>query len=205
MKSYGLSEILNLYTIGKFPMSEHRNSDGFAIIEPEKRGIIPLDALHISRSLAKYMRQGDFHYTINHSFSAVIEACTRPRPEHPETWISESLQLVYEHFNEAGFAHSLEVWDGPNPHKAKLQGGLYGIALGGAFFGESMFSHERNGSKMALVYLVRHLNERNFALLDTQYSTDHLETMGGIEITQDEYLKRLAPALEIKTSFVDVI
>ena len=202
MKSYGLSDILNLYTVGKFPMSDHREAQGFSIVEPDMRGIIPLNGLHISRSLSKYMQRGDFHYTLNHSFNAVIEACARPRINHPETWISESLQLVYEHFHEAGFAHSLEVWDGPNPHSASLVGGLYGIALGGAFFGESMFSNAKNGSKLALVYLVEHLNAQGFKLLDTQYSTDHLESMGGIEITQEDYLKKLEPALKTKAQFI---
>lgn len=201
MKSFGLSDILDLYTKGQFPMSDHREAEGFSVVEPTMRGIIPLDGLHISRSLTKDLRQTDYTVTINHCFSRIIELCAAPRAGHPDTWISESLQLVYEHFHEAGYAHSLEVWTG-NPHNPDtLAGGLYGIALGGAFFGESMMSLRPNGSKVALVHLVKHLNARGFTLLDTQYATKHLESMGGIEITQANYLRRLAPALRVKASF----
>lgn len=199
---YGLSDILDLYTKGQFPMSDTRSSDGFMVIEPDMRGIIPLDGLHISRSLSKVMKNTEYVVTINHCFSRVIEQCAAPRPGHPETWISESLQEVYEHFHDAGFAHSLEVWDSPSLLPDNLVGGLYGIALGGAFFGESMFSIKPNGSKIALVHLIKRLNRNGFVLLDTQYLTDHLESMGGIEISQKDYLKRLAPALSIQANFI---
>ncbi|WP_371397918.1 leucyl/phenylalanyl-tRNA--protein transferase [Fretibacter rubidus] len=201
MTQFGLSDILDLYTKGQFPMAETRESDGFMIVEPDMRGIIPLDGLHISRSLKKAMARGDYHVTINHCFSRVMEYCAAPRVGHPETWISESLQMVYEHFHEAGFAHSLEIWDSPHCDADGLVGGLYGIALGGAFFGESMFSVKPNGSKIALVYLVERLNKNGFVLLDTQYLTDHLESMGGVEISQEDYLKILKPALQVKASF----
>lgn len=201
MTQFGLSDILNLYTEGKFPMAETRRSDSFMVVEPDMRGIIPLDGLHISRSLRKYMAKTDYQYTINHCFHTIIERCAAPRPGHPQTWISESLQAVYEHFHEAGFAHSLEVWDGDSRAQSALVGGLYGIALGGAFFGESMMSIRKNGSKIALVFLVKHLNDNGFVLLDNQYQTDHLESMGGIEISQEDYLRRLAPALQVKARF----
>lgn len=201
MTQFGLSDILNLYTQGKFPMAEHRGSDAFMVVEPDMRGIIPLDGLHISRSLRKDMGKHDYQMSLNHCFSDIIERCAAPRIGHPETWISDGLQMIYEHFHEAGYAHSLEIWDGDARTDDALVGGLYGIAIGGAFFGESMMSVRKNGSKVALVKLVEHLNARGFVLLDTQYLTDHLASMGGIEISQANYLKRLKPALAVDASF----
>lgn len=168
------------------------------------RGLIPLGDLHVSRSLRKFMRQSDYRVTLNTVFSEIMSACAAPgsSPERDNTWISHDLQRAYEKLHELGYAHSVEVWDNDGSTK-KLIGGLYGIAIGGAFFGESMFSRSVNGSKVALVRLTEHLNARGFVLLDTQYLTDHLETMGGIEIPQEDYLKLLTPALEIKANFTD--
>lgn len=178
-------------------MSDARDSDQFAIVEPEYRGIIPMDGLHISRSLAKFMRRTDMTVTIDKAFDAVVWACAQPRPtEGGGTWISDSLRQLYQLFLDMGHAHSVEVWQNDD-----LVGGLFGITIGGAFFGESMFSNRPNASKMALVHLVERLNAGGFTLLDTQYLTDHLESMGGIEMPQAEYLKLLPPALKVRGDF----
>jgi len=164
-------------------------------MEPELRGIIPLDGLHISRSLKKFIKYSQWTVTLDRDFDAVVAACAKPRPtEGGGTWISEPLKLVYRAFADNGHAHSIEVWN----EDYKLVGGLFGVCIGGAFFGESMFSAAPNASKLALVYLREKLVQAGYVLLDTQYLTPHLETMGGIEISQSEYLKLLAPALKTK-------
>lgn len=200
MVGFTYRDMLDLYRSGKFPMSDARESEHFAIVEPEFRGIIPLDGLHISRSLAKFMRQTDMTVTVDKAFEAVVWACAQPRPtEGGGTWISDSLRGLYKLFLDMGHAHSVEIWQ-----KEQLVGGLFGVTIGGAFFGESMFSVKPNASKIALVHLVERLNAGGFTLLDTQYLTDHLETMGGIEIPQAEYLKRLKPALRIRGDFTAI-
>jgi len=178
-------------------MSDSRESTQFAIVEPEYRGIIPLDGLHISRSLSKFIRKTDMRVTIDAAFDAVVWACAQPRPtEGGGTWISDSLRQLYRLFLDMGHAHSVEVWQDD-----ELVGGLFGVTIGGAFFGESMFSLRPNASKIALVHLVERLNAGGFTLLDTQYLTDHLETMGGIEISQNDYLELLRPALKVRGNF----
>lgn len=178
-------------------MSDSRTSQQFVIVEPDIRGIIPLDGLHISRSLAKFMRKTDMEIKIDQAFDAVVWACAQPRPtEGGGTWISDSLRQLYRLFLDMGHAHSVEVWQ-----DSELVGGLFGVTIGGAFFGESMFSIRPNASKLALVHLVERLNAGGFKLLDTQYLTDHLESMGGIEIPQSEYLKLLPEALKIRGDF----
>ncbi len=195
--SFDHHDVLDLYRHGKFPMADGRDTPYFAVIEPELRGIIPLDGLHISRSLTKFMRRTDMHVTTDQAFSRVVEACSNPREtEGGGTWISHTLMQLYHIFFTMGQAHSLEVWQ-----EDELVGGLFGITIGGAFFGESMFSARPNASKIALVHLVNRLNAGGFVLLDTQYLTDHLESMGGVEIAQAEYLKLLKPALEVKAGF----
>jgi len=197
MAGFTYRDILNLYRSGKFPMSDSRDSQQFAVVEPEFRGVIPLDKLHISKSLKKTIRQGHMTVTIDQAFDAVVWACAQPRPtEGGGTWISDSLRSLYRLFLDMGHAHSVEVWQGK-----QLVGGLFGVTIGGAFFGESMFSVKPNASKIALVHLVDRLNAGNFTLLDTQYLTDHLESMGGIEIPQSEYLKLLNPALKMRGNF----
>lgn len=197
MPNFTYRDVLNLYRSGKFPMSDSRDSLQFAIVEPEFRGIIPLNGLHISRSLKKFMRQTDMTVTIDKAFDEVVWACAQPRPtEGGGTWISDSLRGLYRLFLDMGHAHSVEIWQA-----GELVGGLFGVTIGGAFFGESMFSQRPNASKMALVHLVERLNAGGFELLDTQYLTDHLESMGGIEIAQAEYLQLLPPALKTRGNF----
>ncbi|MEZ5883567.1 MAG: leucyl/phenylalanyl-tRNA--protein transferase [Paracoccaceae bacterium] len=184
--------LLLAYARGIFPMASSREAADLHWIDPESRGIIPLDGFHISRSLARQIRRGRHEIRIDTAFEAVVRACG----ERPETWINAPLFALYQTLFRRGFAHSLEVWQ-----DGRLTGGVFGIALGGAFFGESMFSHAPNASKIALAYLVERLKVGGFSLLDTQFLTPHLASLGGIEIPRAEYRARLATALERKGDF----
>ena len=174
-------------------MSDSREDEFFYLVEPELRGILPLDALHISKSMQKFVKKTTFTVTLNQSFSEVIQACAT---SHGSTWISHDIEGLYTHLHATGDAHSIEVWDG-----VSLIGGLYGVTQGRAFFGESMFSRRTNASKLGLIKLVKHLIERGFILLDTQFLTDHLKSLGAIEIPQSEYLEKLNTALESDARF----
>lgn len=180
-------QVLYGYATGIFPMADAGEDNKIYWYEPRMRGIIPLDGLKVSKSLRQTLRSQRFHVTINHDFEGVMRACA----QRDETWISEEIIRVYCELNELGYAFSIETRNNKN----ELVGGLYGVALGKAFFGESMFHVERDASKVALVHLVEWLKENDFTLLDTQYITDHLRTLGGIEITQEHYLKLLKEAL----------
>ncbi|WP_418152992.1 leucyl/phenylalanyl-tRNA--protein transferase [Litorimonas sp. RW-G-Af-16] len=186
-------QLLACYRRGVFPMADGREDRHVFLMEPEMRGIIPLDGLKISRSMRQFLRRHAYTVTYNQAFADVIEACALTRTE---TWISEGIEMLYTVLHEQGDAHSVEVWE-----VEKLVGGLYGVTQGGAFFGESMFSLRTNVSKLALVKLVERLNERGFVLLDTQFLTDHLKTLGAIEIARDEYKDRLTLALGLDASF----
>lgn len=174
-------------------MSDSREDTFFYLVEPKLRGILPLDGLHISKSMRKFRRQTPFKVTINQDFPAVIQACAT---EHDGTWISYAIEGLYSHLHIRGEAHSVEVWD-----NKKLIGGLYGVTQGRAFFGESMFSTRTHASKLALIHLVEHLIKRGFILLDTQFLTDHLKSLGAIEIPQRAYIEKLNTALESDASF----
>lgn len=160
---------------------------------PEKRGIIPLNGLKISRSLRQTLKKNIFELRINSSFEATIRACA----DREDVWISETIIESYIRLHYLGFAHSVESW-----HQGTLVGGLYGVAIGGAFFGESMFSRKTDASKVALVYLVKLLNLRGYELLDTQYINPHLKTLGCIEIPKEQYLQLLHTALAKKCTFI---
>lgn len=164
--------------------------------DPDPRAIIPLDRFHVSHSLRRIIRQQRFDIRMDSAFTAVIRACAVPAPGREETWISEEIIQAYTRLYRLGFAHSVEAWRG-----GELVGGLYGIAIGGFFAGESMFSHERDSSKVALAFLVAHLNGRKFQLLDTQFMTAHLRSLGAIEIPAFVYKKRLEQALLSPTTF----
>ncbi|PVA10521.1 leucyl/phenylalanyl-tRNA--protein transferase [Pelagivirga sediminicola] len=179
--------LLNAYAAGVFPMSEGRDSPEVFWVDPRRRGIIPLDGLHISRSLAKRMRRGGYDVTLNADFARVVAACA----DRDETWINAEICRLYVSLHDLGHAHSLEIWQ-----DGAMAGGIYGVALGSAFFGESMFSRRTNGSKLALVHLVDHLRRCGFTLLDTQFLTDHLASMGGVEISRGAYRLQLASALQ---------
>ena len=159
---------------------------------PEQRGIIPLDGLNISRSLRQTIRKNIFEIRIDSDFEATIRSCA----EREDVWISEIIVQSYLNLHQHGFAHSVECWNDNN-----LVGGLYGVTIGGAFFGESMFSRMTDASKTALVALVQKLNEKGFVLLDTQYVNSHLATLGCVEITKEDYLKRLHQAIQLHCNF----
>ena len=185
--------VLRVYSIGIFPMAETADDPSIHWIEPKRRGIIPLDGLHVSRSLAKLIRSDRFQVAIDTDFQSVIEACATT---HGSTWINLPIRSLFSELFEKGHVHSVEVYE-----KNQLVGGLYGLALGGAFFGESMFHTVTNASKVALVHLVARLNAGGFCLLDTQFLTPHLATLGAIEIDRLEYKSLLANALSVTAEF----
>ena len=189
--------LVSAYASGWFPMAV--GTGDLRWFSPDPRGIIPLDAFHTSRRLTRLVRRGAFRIEINRSFGDVIRACALAErdPEDAGTWIDEEIIESYCALHQAGYAHSVEAWQ-----DGKLVGGLYGVALGGAFFGESMFHVVTDASKVALVALVERLQERGFTLLDTQWTTEHLEQFGAIEIPRARYLEMLAEALARPRSFV---
>ncbi|MGE3294427.1 MAG: leucyl/phenylalanyl-tRNA--protein transferase [Geminicoccaceae bacterium] len=188
--------LLRAYAIGVFPMAEDFDSPRIEWIEPRRRGIIPLDAFHVPRSLRKAMRRGGYEARLDHDFATVIRNCATPTLDRPRTWLNQALIRSYTALAQAGFAHSVEIW-----RDGALAGGLYGVRLGGAFFGESMFSRVRDSSKIALVHLVELLNAGGFVLLDAQFVTDHLQQFGAIEIGRHAYLARLRAALQVQARF----
>lgn len=185
--------MLRAYSIGVFPMAESAHDPWLHWIEPRQRGIIPLDQFHISRSLAKVIRADQFEVRINTDFNTMVEACANARET---TWISHRLRSLYGALHEQGFAHSVETY-----FNNDLVGGLFGITLGSAFFGESMFHKMTDASKVALAYLVARLINGNFQLLDTQFITPHLASLGAIEIDRAAYLSHLDRALMSDADF----
>jgi leucyl/phenylalanyl-tRNA--protein transferase len=179
--------ILRAYRSGIFPMAEHRDDPDLFWVDPRRRGVIPLDGFHISRSLARRLRREDYTVTLNRAFDAVIDGCA----DRSETWINSELRQIYRDLFDLGHAQSLEVWMGED-----LVGGVYGVTLGRAFCGESMFSRRRDASKIALAWLVDQLNRTGYVLFDTQFLTPHLASLGGLEIPRATYRQRLAEALE---------
>lgn len=178
--------LLQAYRAGVFPMAEHRDDPELFWVDPRKRGVFPLDRFHISRSLAKTLRRDAYRVTRNTRFAEVIDACA----DRSETWINRDIRLLYEELHRRGDAHSLEVW-----MNDRLVGGIYGVTVGAAFCGESMFSRERDASKIALAWLVDLLRRTGFVLFDTQFITHHLASLGAIEISRADYRAQLAQAL----------
>lgn len=180
------------YRRGLFPMGSSRDHNDYAWFTHVPRGILPLNNLHISKSLQKVLRKQTFDVTCDHAFENVLHACAVGRDGDPDaaTWISDPIKNLFLDFHHEGHAHSIECWKG-----GELVGGLYGLHIHGAFFGESMFSVEANASKVALVYLVSHLKAQNFTLLDTQQTTPHTESMGAIDIEELDYLMLLQNAV----------
>ncbi len=188
--------LLRAYGLGIFPMAESRDDPRLFWVDPDTRGVIPLDAFHLSRRLARRVRSGVFEPRIDSDFSGVIQACAEPRPGHPETWINDQIVALYAALFERGHVHTVECW-----REGRLVGGLYGVSLRGAFFGESMFSRETDASKVALVHLVDLLRDRGFRLLDVQFLTPHLETLGAIEVSRADYQEMLRDALDVDARF----
>jgi leucyl/phenylalanyl-tRNA--protein transferase len=182
--------IIRAYQAGIFPMAEDATSDDVFWVSPERRGIIPLDAVHLSRSLRKTLRSHPYSVRVDTDFDGVIEGCATAGTERDTTWINPQIRRLYGALFKRGFVHTVEVWDGP-----ALVGGLYGVAIGAAFFGESMFHRKTDCSKIAMAHLLERLRAGNYRLLDTQFVTDHLRTFGGIEIPREDYEVRLADAL----------
>ncbi len=174
-------------------MAETRDDPDVSWIEPHERGIIPLDQFHLPKRLARTIRTGTYTVRMNTDFAAVIDNCA----DRDETWINNPIRQVFCSLHQIGYAHSVEVYNGEN----QLVGGLYGLSIGGAFFGESMFSKARDASKVALATLVGHLRTQGFILLDTQFITDHLKQFGAITIPRDDYLELLGKALPLAVSF----
>ncbi len=192
-----LNAILNAYAHGIFPMADGRDNPETYWVEPKMRGVIPLAAFNIPRSLKKFMVGCDYKITINQAFDQVIAACAQSsRGDGQGTWINAEIETWFNALHHIGHAHSIEVWDNNN-----LIGGLYGLTQGGCFNGESMFSRAENASKIALVHLVERLKSQNFTLLDTQFTNDHLKQFGCIEIPQEEYLEQLNHALKLHVKF----
>lgn len=179
--------LLLAYRSGIFPMADKREDCEVFWVEPRERAIIPLGGLHLSKSLRKVLRGDRFTVTVDRAFEAVIRACAEPRPDHPETWISERIVQSYIGLHRAGHAHSVECWLSGEAGAPRLVGGLYGVSFDRVFCGESMFSRVPDASKVALAWLVAMMRQAGFALLDCQFMTDHLRSMGAVELTQSAY------------------
>lgn len=188
--------LLRAYAAGIFPMADARDAEEVFWVEPRKRGVLPLDDFHLPRSLAKLLRQERFELTADRAFDTVMRACAEPTPGRPETWINESILDGYVRLHRLGFAHSLECWQ-----DGELAGGLYGVKLGGAFFGESMFTRVRDASKVALAHLIARLRAGGFRLLDTQFLTEHLARFGTVEVPRAAYRSLLDSALAVEADF----
>lgn len=173
--------------MGIFPMAEHRNDPDVFWVDPQQRGILPLNGFHVSRSLKKRLQKSPFSISFNQDFVGVVEGCA----DRADTWINETIYCLYKQLHETGMAHSIEVWD-----QNDLVGGVYGVTCGAAFFGESMFSRRTDASKIALTYLVDHLKTCGFSLFDTQFVTPHLLTLGAEEISRASYHSKLALAID---------
>ena len=179
--------LLLAYRSGIFPMADGRDDPEIFYVEPRRRAILPLDRFRCSHSLAKLLRRDRFRVTCNRDFAGVIAACAAPRPDHPETWISRRIEASYRAMHLAGHAHSIEVWDSD-----ALVGGLYGVGFDRVFCGESMFSRTDNTSKIALAWLIAAMKRAGMDLLDCQFITEHLASLGAVEISQEDYCERLA-------------
>ncbi|MEM0963421.1 MAG: leucyl/phenylalanyl-tRNA--protein transferase [Bacteroidota bacterium] len=186
--------LIAAYRVGAFPMAGLDGAVGW--YAPDPRAVLPLDDFHVPKTLAKTVRRNHFEVVCNRDFEATIRACAAPAPGREDTWISEEIVGAYVALHDRGFAHSVECW-----RDGQFAGGLYGVAIGGAFFGESMVSHERDASKVALVHLVERLRAGQFALLDTQMTTPHLARFGVVEIPREAYERQLASALRLRGSW----
>ncbi len=196
MRGFGPEELLDCYRRGVFPMAEDRDVPRLFVIDPDARAVLPLDGFHIPRRLRKTVRNTPYRITCDHAFDDVMEACAEPAPGRENTWINDWILDLYSELHAQGNAHSVEVLEG-----GRLIGGLYGISLGGAFFGESMFSRAADASKIALVHLAARLRLGGYKLLDAQFMTDHLRQFGAQEIPRAEFQERLAVALNVEADF----
>ncbi len=191
--------LLHAYRVGLFPMARGRRSQRIDWFCPDPRAVLPLDhGFKVRRSLAKRVRNAGYTYAFDHAFRHVIEHCAQPRPDSSDTWISPTIVRVYTELHRRGHAHSVEAWQ-----HGRLVGGLYGVGIGGAFFGESMFSRQPDASQACLVKLVEHLRRRGYVLLDTQFVNPHLEQFGVQNIPRTDYLQQLAHAIALPVTWDD--
>jgi leucyl/phenylalanyl-tRNA--protein transferase len=189
-------DLLDCYARGVFPMADARDDDRLFLIDPQQRGVLPLEGFHLSRRLARTVRSEQYEVRVDSAFSQVIAQCAAATTDRLDTWINRPIEHLYGQLFAKGHAHSIECW-----RDGAMVGGLYGVSLAGAFFGESMFSRARDASKVALVHLVARLRAGGYSLLDCQFMTDHLRQFGTIEIPRAQYRKRLARALEAPADF----
>jgi len=196
MDTFGARELLACYARGVFPMADARDDARVFLIDPEHRGVVPFDRFHVPRRLARTVRAERFEVRIDTAFADVVAACAAAAPSRLETWINSPIERLFNHLHDLGQAHSVECWQA-----GELVGGLYGVSLKGAFFGESMFSRRTDASKVALVHLIARLIAGGYVLLDTQFITEHLARFGAEEIPRREYQKRLARALRVEAEF----
>ena len=188
--------LLRAYAVGLFPMAERHDDETLYWIDPEKRGILPIDRFHLPRRLARKFRRRPFEVRCDTAFERVMRECAAPADDRPETWINDEIIALYTELNQMGRAHSVECWQAGD-----LVGGLYGVTLGAAFFGESMFSRETDASKIALAHLVARLRKGGYSLLDIQFVTEHLSRFGAVEIVRSGYRHLLAEALDRTATF----
>ena len=188
--------LLRAYAYGIFPMAQDRNDATLYWMDPDPRGILPLDDFHIPKRLARTVRTDHYEVRVDTAFAQVMEACAEPTAERRSTWINDRILSLYSQLFEQGYAHSVETWS-----EGALVGGLYGVSVGAAFFGESMFSRARDASKVALVHLVARLRAGGYQLLDTQYTTSHLSQFGVVEIPRKEYRRQLRRAVAARADF----
>lgn len=196
MSQFNVEDLIECYASGVFPMADDRRDDRVFLVDPERRGVLPLNAFRVSSRLARTVRQDRFEVRTDTAFAEVIRLCAEATVERPDTWINRPIEALYNALFARGLAHSVECWSGE-----RLVGGLYGVSLRGAFFGESMFSRERDASKVALVHLVARLKAGGYRLLDAQFMTEHLAQFGAQEIERAEYQKRLKAALRVAADF----
>lgn len=196
MAQFDARDLLSCYARGVFPMADAREDERVFLIDPERRGVLPLKGFHVPRRLARTVRAEPFEIRIDTAFREVVQACAASGPGRTETWINHPIEALYVRLHELGFAHSVECWQAD-----ALVGGLYGVSLQGAFFGESMFSLRRDASKIALVHLVARLLAGGYRLLDAQFMTEHLTQFGATEISRLDYHRRLALALSAEADF----
>jgi len=196
LERFSADDLIACYRRGVFPMADARHDARVFLVDPARRGIVPLERFHVSRRLTRTVKADRFDVRIDQAFEAVVEGCAAPRAGRLETWINAPIQRLCAELFARGVAHSVEAWS-----EGRLAGGLYGVAVGGAFFGESMFQVERDASKVALTHLAARLIVGGFRLLDTQFITDHLSRFGAEEISRAEYARRLAAALAVEGDF----
>ena len=189
--------MLRAYRVGLFPMAETRSGQRLYWLDPEQRGILPLDAFHLPRRLMRTVLSGPYEVSANRAFASVIAGCAAAAPGREDTWINTDIERLFQELHRQGHAHSVECWQ-----DGVLVGGLYGVSLGGVFFGESMFSIARDASKVALVHLVARMRLGGYALLDTQFVTSHLAQFGAVEVPRDAYKAMLASAVQASAAWI---